>query len=308
MIPNRSAARCAVPLLGLLAAGCWSLQSTPPECLGSRDERSCVRAGQARAKVAPAPRVGVPSADRNSGSSQAGTSATGTGGAGTGSLAGAVAMAPEPEPAVAGPRSVLVGAVVNARDLGGIPLAGDAAVVEGVLFRGPPLANLSEAGCGQLAELEVHTVIDLRQEPERASKPTAQCAEEQTESVLAPLPIPYSVSPTDYLVDLNTSESMMEVFRTLGDPDAYPVYFHCTWGRDRTAVVAAVILLALGADRDAIMDDYLLSQATVGAYPKSLEAVLDEVEAGGGIDAFLASSGIDEAWVATLRATAVASP
>ncbi|HMI89751.1 MAG TPA: tyrosine-protein phosphatase, partial [Polyangiales bacterium] len=143
--------------------------------------------------------------------------------------------------------------------------------------------------------------------PERASKPTAPCAQEQTASVLAPLPIPYSVSPTDYLADLNTSESMVEVFRTLGDPDAYPVYFHCTWGRDRTAVVAAVILLALGAERDAIMDDNLLSRATVGAYPESLEAVLDEVEARGGIDAFLAAAGVADEWIATLRATAVTS-
>jgi hypothetical protein len=132
--------------------------------------------------------------------------------------------------------------------------------------------------------------------------------QEQATSVLAPLPIPYSVSPTDYLADLNTDTSMVEVFRTLGDADAYPVYFHCTWGRDRTAVLAAVILLALGAERDAIMDDYLLSRATVGAYPASLEAVLDEVKDRGGIDAFLTDAGVDAEWVATLRATAVAAP
>jgi protein-tyrosine phosphatase len=212
------------------------------------------------------------------------------------------------EPAVAGPRSVLVGAVVNARDLGGIPLTDDAAVADGVLFRGPPLANLSSDGCEQVAALGVRTVIDLREEAERTSKPSAPCVQEQAASVLAPLPIPYSVSPTDYLADLNTDTSMVEVFRTLGDADAYPVYFHCTWGRDRTAVLAAVILLALGADRDAIMDDYLLSRATVGAYPESLEAVLDEVEARGGVDAFLTDAGVDEEWVATLRATAVSAP
>ena len=38
-----------------------------------------------------------------------------------------------------------------------------------------------------------------------------------------------------------------------------PTVFHCTAGKDRTGFAAALILLALGASRDAVMRDYLLT-------------------------------------------------
>jgi protein-tyrosine phosphatase len=291
MIPNPAAALSAVLLLAaLLAGGCSRWESGATGCPGPLEERSCVRPGS-----------GSEEDERPAG--------TGMGtGTGTGTGAGAGAGAGTGGEGDTGERAVLVGEVVNARDLGGIPLADDAEVAAGLLFRGPPLAALSADGCDQLAELGVRTVIDLRIDSERASKPSAACAQEQAAIVLAPLPIPYSVSPDDYLADLYTSESIVEAFRALGDADAYPIYFHCTFGRDRTAVLAAVILLALGADRDAIMDDYLLSGATVGAYPQSLAAVLDEVQAQGGIDSFLASAGVAGEWIETLRTTAVPAP
>ena len=69
---------------------------------------------------------------------------------------------------------------------------------------------------------------------------------------------------------------MAEALRALADPDAYPIYFHCTYGRDRTGVLAAVVLLALDAPREAILDEYVLSKATVGAYPESLQEMMRE--------------------------------
>ncbi len=198
--------------------------------------------------------------------------------------------------------AVLAGAVVNARDLGGIPLAAEASSSCGELFRGPPLANLTAAGCQQVAELGVRTVIDLRVASERATKPTAACVAGQATLLEAPLPIPYNVSARDYIVDMNTASSIASVFHALGDAASYPVYFHCTWGRDRTGVVASLILSALGASRADILRDYTLSQATVGAYPSSLEGMLDELERQGGIEVFLATLGISEAELGTLRA------
>jgi protein-tyrosine phosphatase len=202
-------------------------------------------------------------------------------------------------------RAILVGEVVNARDLGGTPLPDGAEVRRRVLFRGPPLVGLSPDGCAAVAALGVRTVIDLRTDDARAAAPNDPCVHDQANVIDAPLPIPYDVSPEDYVADLNTTDSIALAFQALGDAEAYPIYFHCTWGRDRTGVLAAVILSALGADRGAIMDDYLLSRATVGAYPESLSAVLDELEQRGGIDAYLADAGIARAWVDTLRARAI---
>jgi hypothetical protein len=199
-------------------------------------------------------------------------------------------------------RPILVGDVLNARDLGGIAVNEKSTVACGGLYRGAPL-SLTEIGCTHFSQLGIRTVIDLRIPSERTTSPNAPCTDLTSTAVLAPLPVPYNVSPADYIADLDTSDSIATIFGSvLSNPEAYPVYFHCTWGRDRTGVVSAIILLALGATRDAIMQEYLLSQTSVGAYPVSLTAVLDEIERRGGVVAYLLESGVSAEAVAQLRA------
>ena len=45
----------------------------------------------------------------------------------------------------------------------------------------------------------------------------------------------------------------------LVDPQNRPAVFHCHAGKDRTGVVAAVLLRLLGVDRDVVLDDYELT-------------------------------------------------
>jgi len=198
--------------------------------------------------------------------------------------------------------NVLSGHVTNARDLGGTPIEPAGTVVCGALYRGGPPSDLSAEGCDRFKQLGIQTVVDLRTEGERQSVPDSACIEARM--VLAPLPIPFNVSPTDYLADLNAAPSVAGAFTAFGDAAAYPIYFHCTYGRDRTGVVAAVVLRALGVSRADVMQDYLISQQTVGAYPASLEAVLDEIDRRG-IDAYLAASGVSAEQLEVLRARAV---
>ena len=193
----------------------------------------------------------------------------------------------------------------NARDLGGVPLGDGHSVAKNAVFRGPPLAQLSAAGCAEFARLGIRTVIDLRIASERTAVPEADCVLDNAAVVTTPLPVPYNVSPSDYIADLNEIDSIAAAFERLGDPTAYPIYLHCTWGRDRTGVIVAVILRALGASHADILKEYMLSSATVGAYPRSLEAVLAAIEEGGGIEAYLASAGVSGEQLATLRARAV---
>jgi hypothetical protein len=54
------------------------------------------------------------------------------------------------------------------------------------------------------------------------------------------------------------------------------------------------------------MQEYMLSQANVGAYPASLDAVLDEIELRGGAATVLQSIGISDQELAVMRANAVA--
>ncbi|KAJ1893468.1 hypothetical protein LPJ66_005740 [Kickxella alabastrina] len=60
------------------------------------------------------------------------------------------------------------------------------------------------------------------------------------------------------------------VLRIFADPAAYPILFHCQHGKDRTGIVAMLLLGILGVDDDIIAADYALSQ-------KNLETVRDRM-------------------------------
>jgi protein tyrosine phosphatase (PTP) superfamily phosphohydrolase (DUF442 family) len=221
--------------------------------------------------------------------------------AGTGGTAGSGV----PPACVAG-EPVLPDTLRNARDLGGTPLADSGSVACGAIYRGAALKGLSSAGCAGFASLGIRTVIDLRTPTERTGSPDPACVAETTNLVPAPMPIPYNVSPVDYVADLETSSAIVQIFQVLADEAAYPVFIHCTYGRDRTGVVSAVVLSTLGASRDVIQKEYALSAATVGAYPPSLAAVLDRLRDAGGVEAFLAAAGVTPDQIAAVRARLIA--
>lgn len=222
-------------------------------------------------------------------------------------LVSACAPMPTPTPADGGCRPGTLafdGTVLNARDLGGTPTA-DGQVACGAIFRGA--VPSSGAACGAFATRGVKTVIDLRVPSERQGVPDATCL--PGAMVLAPMPIPSEVSPANYLADLDATTSVRAVFTQLGDEGAYPVFFHCTYGRDRSGVLAALVLSSLGVSRQDVLTEYQLStQAGLSTTPASLEAVLDELDRRGGVEAHLRSIGVSEPELATLRARGLQLP
>ncbi|KAL8695517.1 MAG: hypothetical protein Q9218_000095 [Villophora microphyllina] len=60
-------------------------------------------------------------------------------------------------------------------------------------------------------------------------------------------------------IDSSGSE-LRQVFQVLADADNYPIYFHCTQGKDRTGLIALLLLLILGIPLDVIIVDYLASE------------------------------------------------
>lgn len=203
-------------------------------------------------------------------------------------------------------RRILVDEVANARDLGGTPLANGEMVACSTLFRAAVPANLSAAGCAELGELGIRTVIDLRVESEVSNVPHSACVGQLATIIHAPMPVPYNVSPEDYIADLNAVDSIAAAFAALGDEWAYPVYFHCTYGRDRSGVLAALVLLALGAQRTDVVTEYeLTAVAGLSTFPASLEAVLDEIERRGGVEAVLEAAGVAPSEIDVLRARAI---
>jgi protein tyrosine phosphatase (PTP) superfamily phosphohydrolase (DUF442 family) len=194
--------------------------------------------------------------------------------------------------------------LTNGRDLGGLSTPDGGATQCGQVYRSAVLSRLRpDTGCAQFAALGIKTVIDLRVDSERQGAPNASCLEPGARQLTASMPIPYNVSVSDYSTDLHTDDAVRTLFATLGDEANYPVLFHCTYGRDRTGIAAALVLLTLGVSREEIMRDYQRTADNgISTTPASLQATLDELDRLGGVEAHLTSIGVSASSLATLRA------
>jgi protein-tyrosine phosphatase len=192
------------------------------------------------------------------------------------------------------------------------------------LFRSDHLGGLTEADRALLAEIGLARSFDFRGDSERAAAPYAIPG-----VVQHPLAIEPSV--VQRMQDLRAAgraltaavvgELMQELYRTLVNERAErfaelfeqllqaeaPVVFHCTAGKDRTGVAAALVLLALGVPRAVVVQDYLLTNEVFRHPPMPasetpaevmavlwsvqqgfLQAALDTIDADhGGIDSYL---------------------
>ena len=71
------------------------------------------------------------------------------------------------------------------------------------------------------------------------------------------------------------SARVLLAMKTLAEPANYPVVFGCMTGKDRTGLLAALVLGALGASRETIMADYLESNAALEHNMHVLELMKD---------------------------------
>ena len=171
----------------------------------------------------------------------------------------------------------------NIRDLGGMPVAGNRRIAKGLLFRGSALAGITERDMQLLfGELGIKRVIDVRTGWERAAKPDIQAPGveylhipfydiekvgiEYTEPAAGTKVIGRDVAcdPDLFyrsLANPLTVRQMREGLHSMLDSAiaGRPVYVHCSGGKDRAGILALLALTVLGADHNAILDDYLLT-------------------------------------------------
>ena len=188
----------------------------------------------------------------------------------------------------------------NFRDLGGHVGADGRAVRFHRLFRSDHLGQLTPV---DLSSLDVALggslrVLDLRGVRERASAPCGISA-----ASVHSLPIePTVVQKLTTLLEAGQRPTladaaglMQDTYRgfvrtstarfaalfahVLDEGSDTPLVFHCTAGKDRTGFAAALLLLALGVSREAVLDDYLLTNERLGdkALPASVAPVIAQV-------------------------------
>lgn len=197
--------------------------------------------------------------------------------------------------------------VVNARDLGGHEAAGGGAVRWRSILRGGTLSGLTQVGCGAFEELGVTTVIDLREPAEQAAAPLPSCVSQVSTAVSVPMPKILPPTEASYLALMEQSEaSVALLFQTLGQAGAGPAYIQCVIGRDRASFASALVLLALGASRSVVLAEFMLSNDVgITVEAAHLEAVLDAIDAEGGIGPYLARLGVTQGQIDSLRAWAL---
>jgi protein-tyrosine phosphatase len=173
---------------------------------------------------------------------------------------------------VAGERNLGLRGARNFRDLGGYVGAGGARTRWGRVYRSDALM-LEEPDLETFAGLGVRTIYDLRSDAEREVTPSRLPAGDHNVEVV-PL-ISNSTTPPAldamladgeaFLADLYlhmleaSAATFGEIFTGLADDARLPAIFHCAAGKDRTGMVAALLLSVLGVAEQDILDDYELS-------------------------------------------------
>ncbi|MFE4581066.1 tyrosine-protein phosphatase [Streptomyces chartreusis] len=186
---------------------------------------------------------------------------------------------PSTEPELAGVR--------NFRDVGGLPTVDGRRVRHGVLFRSGHLAHATTEDADFLGALKLHTIFDFRNAADQKLE-GPDVALPGVRNVNLPLSDPADGAEFWKMVrdgDLDQLRGILsdgkganrmivsyrsiikertgehsQVLHSLAE-DSVPALMHCAAGKDRAGLSIAVTLLALGVEREAIVADYLESNA-----------------------------------------------
>jgi protein-tyrosine phosphatase len=173
-------------------------------------------------------------------------------------------------------RRIPLTACFNFRDLGGLETTDGRRVRSGVLFRADALHRLTPEDLDVLRGLGLRTVIDLRT-PDELDRYGSIPLADHDEIVHHHLPMVDELRTDDAVPDLDAPSAaargemylrlvehgggaVVEALRLLAADAALPAVFHCTAGKDRTGVLAALVLGQLGVPDAAIADDYALTE------------------------------------------------
>ncbi|MHB1317403.1 MAG: tyrosine-protein phosphatase [Anaerolineae bacterium] len=165
-------------------------------------------------------------------------------------------------------------ACYNVRDLGSLPIANGSQTRRGGIVRSDCLGGLTEAGWQALVAHGVRTIIDLRAAEERQRDGYALHALAVSAGVcyrgvtMRPLDPALQALLLEHdlaegyvlMVDL-LAPHIAEVLRAIATAQPGGIAIHCSAGRDRTAIITALLLALAGVPAEVIAADYIASQA-----------------------------------------------
>ena len=228
---------------------------------------------------------------------------------------------------------------MNFRDLGGYPTSDGRSIRWRTLFRSDALHALSPPDVSQLAAMGLSDIVDLRSSYELDAEGRGLLEHQPMVFHHTPLfdgdpQAGNRAAPTNMTLGerylglmLVGQKKIANVVRILAAARGGAVY-HCAAGKDRTGVISAVLLGALGVPDDLIVADYALSaeridaiiarimsmkgyedalkhmpEDTLHARPETMEKVVSEIAARyGSMEGYLRDADVDDSVLERLRA------
>ena len=160
-------------------------------------------------------------------------------------------------------RRYLTNSIENMRDLGGYT-SKYGKIKYGKIVRSNVPTNLNTNELAYLKSIGIKTIIDLRSKDE-TNKVVSAFENNPFFDVFhyeisggEKIPDSPENVPISYMQMLEQKESIYHIFKKLAEEENGIIYF-CNAGKDRTGVVTALILMALGVKKEDIISDYVLS-------------------------------------------------
>ncbi|MDR2834103.1 MAG: tyrosine-protein phosphatase [Streptococcaceae bacterium] len=175
----------------------------------------------------------------------------------------------------------------NTRELGGIPSISGTYTKYGQFLRSDSVANLTKEEIDELYEYGIRTIIDLRSSEELEM--TGHVLKENARFNFQHTPI-YSVSPQElamklmvsplsfleqyYLEVLKEKNTLANALKTIASAPEGGILFHCFVGKDRTGLIAMLLLSLGNVEFSEIVKDYVPSFENIKQSPE-IQALLE---------------------------------
>ena len=196
-------------------------------------------------------------------------------------------------------RRVQLEGAANFRDLGGYQAVDGRRVNWGKVFRSDILGRLTDRDVAYMEKMGIRLVCDFRTPAEIKKLPDRYPQGDHGKALQLPIQEGESdpANTFDRIkngdIDWMTEEYMIKgyinnidefaplwatFFNTLAEPSNRPLVFHCTGGKDRAGVGAALILLVLGVPEETVIRDHGLSNLYIAAV---LDGIYDRIRSMG---------------------------
>jgi len=177
-------------------------------------------------------------------------------------------------------RTLDIPGMYNVRDLGGLPTQSGGQTRSGWFVRGDSPHAIDAGAQQRFLDYGIHTVIDLRYAQERQLMPNPLAQHASIDYHAVPLFVGGVVVDRPELLNmdvfyqhlLRTAQVEIAQVCTQMAESTGAVFFHCRAGKDRTGIIAALLLDLVDVEHEAIVQDFVATEHNIQGLLPALRA------------------------------------